>query len=465
MSNEKYRCMHHLTPPRGWMNDPNGTCFYNGAYHVFFQYTPENVNGGNKSWGHFISKDMINWEFAGIAINPDNERDLDGAYSGGALINDGKLELYYTGNVKEKGQYDYINEGRQHNVLRIKSNDGISFSEKELILTNEDYPEELSCHVRDPKMWQQDGFIWMMLGARTRDSISSILILKSADGNNWTKHMLYRLKSGQGYMFECPDYFKMGEMGVLAGCPQGIDSEDGKYQNIYNSGYYLVGKNDILNMNENELDALLKKDNFQEWDFGFDFYAPQTFEAADGRRIIVAWAGVPDSEYLNRPALEEGWQHCMTALRQLELAGGHIFQRPVREYEERLTGEKKFVSGETVSGEFDLTFECRDDINTSIGNDILLTAENHDVTLEFISEAGDGRKKRIVHLPEKIYKVRIIFDRSIMEIYINDGWAVMTTRYYPENPDEIKVVFEGVKKAVVQKMDEISIRQPPCRHE
>ena len=86
MAGEKYRCAHHLMPPAGWLNDPNGACYYNGTYHIFFQYSPDNVNGGNKCWGHYVSKDMFNWEFAGTAIYPDSERDSDGAYSGGALI-------------------------------------------------------------------------------------------------------------------------------------------------------------------------------------------------------------------------------------------------------------------------------------------------------------------------------------------------------------------------------------------
>ena len=53
------RLTHHLMPPTGWLNDPNGLCWYKGRYHVFFQYSPFESNGGLKFWGHYSSEDMI----------------------------------------------------------------------------------------------------------------------------------------------------------------------------------------------------------------------------------------------------------------------------------------------------------------------------------------------------------------------------------------------------------------------
>ena len=92
----KYRHKYHLMPPTGWLNDPNGLSYYGGNYHVFFQYAPEDARGGDKCWGHYQSPDLLNWEYTGIAIYPDTEYDRNGAYSGGALTDDGNLELFYT---------------------------------------------------------------------------------------------------------------------------------------------------------------------------------------------------------------------------------------------------------------------------------------------------------------------------------------------------------------------------------
>ena len=48
---QKQRLTHHLMPPTGWLNDPNGLCYFKGRYHVFFQYSPFDAEGGLKLWG------------------------------------------------------------------------------------------------------------------------------------------------------------------------------------------------------------------------------------------------------------------------------------------------------------------------------------------------------------------------------------------------------------------------------
>ena len=100
VSDRKFREKLHLMPPVGWLNDPNGLCQFQGIYHAFFQYSPFNAEGGVKMWGHYTSKDMIKWEYQGTALYPDQPFDCHGVYSGSAFIEDGKMYLYYTGNVK-----------------------------------------------------------------------------------------------------------------------------------------------------------------------------------------------------------------------------------------------------------------------------------------------------------------------------------------------------------------------------
>ncbi|MCR5654072.1 MAG: glycosyl hydrolase family 32, partial [Lachnospiraceae bacterium] len=102
----------HLMPPVGWLNDPNGLCECNGVYHIFFQYSPKNADGGEKYWGHYTTKDFINYTYTGPFMSPDNPLDKDGVYSGSAYVEDGEIYVYYTGNVKEKGDYDYTYAGR-----------------------------------------------------------------------------------------------------------------------------------------------------------------------------------------------------------------------------------------------------------------------------------------------------------------------------------------------------------------
>ena len=121
----RFRWKIHLTPPVGWLNDPNGLCQLGGVYHAFFQYSPFDAEGGVKMWGHCTSGNMIDWEYQGVSLFPDQPFDCSGVYSGSALIEDGKMYLYYTGNVKlEDGEYDYVNTGREANTVLVESADG-----------------------------------------------------------------------------------------------------------------------------------------------------------------------------------------------------------------------------------------------------------------------------------------------------------------------------------------------------
>ena len=138
----RFRLGHHLMPPVGWLNDPNGLCWYKGKYHVFFQYAPFDVEGGLKFWGHYTSEDLVDWKYEGTALYPDSPYDCHGVYSGSALAESEKLHLFFTGNVKIDGDYDYINEGRETSTLHVESEDGIHFGDKEEIISFEKYPEE-----------------------------------------------------------------------------------------------------------------------------------------------------------------------------------------------------------------------------------------------------------------------------------------------------------------------------------
>ena len=117
------------------MNDPNGLCQFQGIYHAFFQYSPFDAEGGVKMWGHYTSTNMIDWEYQGTALYPDQPFDCHGVYSGSAFIEDGKMYLYYTGNVKlEDGEYDYIRTGREGNTVLVMTEDGKTFGKKKELM-------------------------------------------------------------------------------------------------------------------------------------------------------------------------------------------------------------------------------------------------------------------------------------------------------------------------------------------
>lgn len=446
------RLKHHLMPPAGWMNDPNGLCFYRGRYHVFFQYSPQDVYGGLKCWGHYVSEDLVHWDYLGIPLLPDTPWDKDGVYSGSALTDDGLLELFYTGNTKEEGNHDYILSGRGANILYVSCVDGVNFGKKKLLLTNADYPDGYTCHIRDPKVWKENGIYYMILGGRRIENKGAALIYRSDDKKNW--EFLKEVTTGEpfGYMWECPDLFELGKRTVLSVCPQGLKREEFRFQNVHQAGYFLfensLGRGDAEGISP-EIENLTAPSGFQEWDMGFDFYAPQTFLDEKGRRILLAWAGVPDmeEEYKNDPSIAEGWQHSMTMFRELTVKNGRILQNPLEEYKqlrrEKLAWEAgrplEFDSCAEIAIQFDPGDKGKKGIR--LGDSLEFYFVNGTIQMKFLDDSGWGRNERKAKA-ECIENIRVFVDSSMLEIYVNMGEFVFTTRYFMRD-NKRKIFISG----------------------
>ena len=429
---DPHRQRFHLQPPVGWLNDPNGLCVYGGQYHAFFQYGPFDVNGGVKHWGHAVSTDLLHWEQLPVMLYPDEPFDCHGAYSGSALVEDGTMYLYYTGNVKHPGNFDYIKEGRGHNVCLAVSKDGVTLDSKQCLLTNRDYPAGLTCHVRDPKVFAYEGRYYMVLGARTLEDKGEVLVLESTDKLRWTHINTLTTPEPFGYMWECPDLFCLDGQWYLAVSPQGIQC-----QNVYGCGWFAIH-------GDWRGDCTLSE--FHELDAGFDYYAPQSFVDGNGRRIQIGWMGMPDEPtYDNAPTVACGWQHCMTAPRELTAgAGGVVLQQPVREIEHHYASVRMGEGSLEVAGDtcFDVVVGGVDGAFTAIvdgelklafvpaGGELPARFEMR-FTDEGRASAGCGRTVRWEPVDE-VRNVRIVGDVSSVEVFVNDGALVFSTRIYPE---------------------------------
>lgn len=426
----KWRQGLHLEPPCGWLNDPNGLCCFGGYYHVYFQYAPDSADGGGKKcWGHYRSPDMLKWEFTGTVLFPDIPEDRDGVYSGCAVVSGDVLHLFYTGNVKEHGSFDYIRSGRGANVIHVTTADGIHMSEKEVLLRNGNYPRFCSCHVRDPKVWYENGRWRMVLGARTLDDKGCVLFYESDDLTSWY-YIGTDAVSGFGYMWECPDVFRTGGHKYLSVSPQGLEHSDIKNQNVYQSGYF-------------RYDGGLK--GFTEWDMGFDFYAPQTFESPDGRRIIIGWMGIGDIPYSN-PTSALGYQHCLTIPREITVdSGGALLQNPIRELESLRSERNTLNAGEslTISLPFELTAKVGGSFEIAVDSFMKMSWNGKMFELRITDEKhGGGRTVRRAVLGE-CADIRIIADKSSVEIYLDGGKTVLSSRMYPDS-GEVEISAEGI---------------------
>ena len=523
MTNDFWTPQFHLFPPQGWMNDPNGLCQFKSVYHAFYQYTPEWPANELRFWGHAVSKDLLSWETLPIAISPDAACDKDGAFSGSAWIEtrnasagdcghdngaaagscghggDGNddargsaaarevMRLFYTGNVMDEThpEADGIDVGREAYEVMVTSEDGLNFSPKCVVLKPGDYPDTCTNHVRDPKVWEQDGALRMLLGARERDTAASpaksadercdsgaALIYDSSDcGKSWTLHSVIRganalgHREAFGYMWECPFLVQLDDQEFLSVCPQGLsegastepsagtESSIGaskgsrlsdsanlqentssepldKWQNIWQSGYFpLPGSQKLINV------ETVSTDSFMLWDHGFDFYAPQTFVDNSGRTILIGWMGIIDPTYHSYP---EGIRFChnLTLPRELSLSGdGVILQRPIKELDAKRRECVEFFADTVVkidqlSADIEITGISGD--GTLTLNDALELSYSKGIfALKFIDEdIAAGRTQRSIRLKE-LSELRLIVDGSTVEIYLNDGRVVFSTRWFP----------------------------------
>lgn len=445
------RLRFHLMPPTGWMNDPNGLCWYKGKYHVFYQYGPFDANGGVKFWGHWTSPDLLHWQQQPVALCPDQPWDIHGVYSGSALVEDDALYLYYTGNVKHAGEgYDYILTGRGHNTALAVSRDGIHVDKKQLLMENKEYPKDMTCHVRDPKVWKQDGKYYMVLGARTTSDRGEILVYESADKYNWAHINTITTPEVFGYMWECPDLFCVDGQYIVSMSPQGVTREGNKYQNVYSCGYFpLYG----------DFRGDYTLGDYTESDVGFDYYAPQSFEAPDGRRIVIGWMGMPDADYTNPTAAESGWQHGMSVPRELHWNGERLTAVPVCELDK--------LHGACRRLEFSGMAQCAladgadiqianqaNRLHVMIGTDAVIEWGDGLLTLTLSECSGCGRTQRVAEV-EKLDSLRILADTTSLELFVNGGEQVMTTRYYPQDAHALHIGGQGT--AEIYDMDAMEL--------
>ncbi len=319
MSHDTWRMGFHLMPPTGWLNDPNGLCQLDGTYHVFYQYSPDwPAPDAPRGWGHFASEDLVRWRAVDreFVIAPDTPDEASGAYSGCAVPYEGGARLYYTGNVKEPGDFDYVHDGRRSVQILVESPDGYRMGEKSVLLRNADYPAFCTRHVRDPKVWREGGTWWMVLGARDLDDHGLALVLRSADGLAWENAGTVRPAEPFGYMWECPDRIELGGREWLSFCPQGMQGLPWANGIRDQAGYVPMAPGARLCEG-----AVVDAGSFRRWDCGFDFYAPQTFVDESGRTLLIAWMGLPEADFESAP---DGmtWCHCLTVPREVTAGAG-----------------------------------------------------------------------------------------------------------------------------------------------
>lgn len=411
----KHRQLWHFSPKAGWMNDPNGLIYFKGKYHLFYQFNPYGAKWSAMHWGHAISEDLVNWEHLPIALAPSEPYDnhpQGGCFSGSAVDDHGVLTLIYTATTN-------YGEGFVQSQCIATSEDGIHF---EKYAGNPVIPEPPVCgskDFRDPKVWKHQDQWYMVVGS-SKDQKGKALLYRSADLRHWSfVNALCESRGELGTMWECPDFFEIGDKHVLMFSPMGL----GERKTVY-----LVG----------DMDYKTGKFNYQstgEVDWGFDFYAPQSMIDNKGRRIVVAWANAWDWMPWWKdfgPTEKEGWCGSLSFPRQIKLMDdGKLQFIPVEEIEKLRVSEKESVNLELLN-EKRLSLPASGKIAYEM--EIELDLKNSDAKQVVIDLKADDEKS-----------TKICCDLAYAEISIDrsnsDGWSTGINRCPLESAGKSKLMI------------------------
>ena len=201
---EPWRPQFHFTPATNWMNDPNGMVFYDGEYHLFYQYNPWGDKWGHMSWGHAVSKDMVSWKHLPVALYEENDVMI---FSGSAVVDwkntsgfgrDGKppMVAIYTGH--------YTRKPLQNQDLAYSNDRGRTWTKYAgnpvLDIGAQDF--------RDPKvMWHEPTHRWVMTVAWPVQR--KVRFYSSPDLKTWTHLSDFGPAGSTNGIWECPDLFPL----------------------------------------------------------------------------------------------------------------------------------------------------------------------------------------------------------------------------------------------------------------
>jgi beta-fructofuranosidase len=464
----KMRQRYHFMAPSGWINDPNGLIYFRGKYHFFYQYNPYDAVWGAMHWGHAVSEDLLHWEHLPIALAPSEPYDDDprgGCFSGSAIEHEGKLYLLYTGAVNHGA-------GAVQTQCLAYSVDGVTFEKyagNPVITTPAGYS---AADFRDPKVWKHGDSFYLVLGAK-KDDRAQALLYRSDNLREWEfVNVLAESRGELGSMWECPDFFALGGKHVLTFSPMGLGER---------KAVYLVGEMDY-NTGKFHYTAV------GELDWGFDYYAPYSFPAPDGRRIVVAWANGWDWLPWWKdwgPTYPEGWCGWFALPREMRLLpDGRLQFVPVKELEQLRQDERlyadlqvdaepfEFAAGDGPAFELDLEIDLRG--TTAERFTLLLrcgagrqTAINFDLRrseMTFDRGQADGWSTGVTRSPlnltdKETLNVRVFSDQSSIEVFVDDGRTVHSGNVFAGNEQNRNFIVAAGGRLQINRMQMWGIKR------
>ena len=453
---EPFRPQFHFSPEEQWMNDPNGMVYYEGEYHLFYQYYPDSNVWGPMHWGHAVSKDMIHWEHLPFALYPDS---LGYIFSGSAVIDYNNttgfgskdepamvaIYSYHDPIGESAGRIDYQTQGVAYSIDKGRTWNKYA--------GNPVLPNPGINDFRDPKViWNEELQKWQMIIA-VKDHIS---IYSSEDLKSWEHISDFGSDIGaHGGVWECPDLFPLNDghgnlkwvmlVSINPGGPNGGSATQ-----------YFVGDFDGH--------TFTPDDTVTRWmDYGTDNYAGVTWSNIpenDGRRLLIGWMN--NWQYANVVPTTE-WRGAMTLPRELVLDGKILKSVPVKEIESLRDEPFSFdINKETwklPGALLELNFDVDPEegpfqlvLSNDLDEEVIIGLTEEQLSIDRTNagisnfEAGFAQK-HYAPLHEEVNRVTIYLDKASLEVFINDGTVVMTEIIFPNKPYD-KLSFIGNKEGL-----------------
>ncbi len=457
LASDPLRPQYHLLPAHNWMNDPNAPIFFRGRYHMFHQYNPHAAVWGNMHWAHATSPDMIHWQHEPIALSPTpGGPDRDGVFSGSAVLDNGKPIVIYTGvappaSEAEATLRDGVHTWREVQCLAIAKDKSLRTWQKLSDPVIAAPPAGLSVTgFRDPCLWREGNDWMLILGSGIRHKGGAVLLYSSPDLRHWT--YLHPLVEGPasndtgvnpvdtgvnpvdtGEMWECPDFFPLGEKYVL------LISTMGKVR--WKVGTYTNRR------------LTPEKEGVVDWGA---YYAAKSMLDAEGNRILWGWITEtrPDAALITA-----GWAGAMSLPRVLTLNSENELQINVAPAVQQLRAAHVGIPSNTAPSARQKVlnaFRIRDlsaELNLKFppqAGTFSIHLESDDGESFATISCADKSGSRELHVnsvtallsgaPGSPLHLHLFLDGSVLEVFVNRSTA-LTARIYqiPSGPLRLKM--------------------------
>lgn len=439
LAEDPLRPQFHLLPRANWMNDPNGPIYWNGQYHMFYQFNPDGAYWGNMHWGHAVSPDMVHWRHLAVALAPaPDSPDADGCFTGTAVIQDRRATILYTGarsvSPDEATSRDGPSPLKETQCLAVARDADLMVWEKTAAPVIAAPPPGVEVNgFRDPSPWRQGEWWYTVLGSGIAGEGGAVLLYRSLDLRNWEyMHILARRRHAAAFdpfdpweAWECPEFFPLGDRHVL------IYSAGGKAQ--WQTGRLDTG---AMTFHAEQAGVL---------DYGA-YYAPKTQLDRNGNRILWGW--IPETRPLEE-SKAAGWAGMMSLPRVLCLSSNGRLRFQVTGEVNQLRSREQVLK---ISGSADELRQRIDSIRVKdCCGEVLFRARRGREPFELMLHGGetslvprlalkydpsrrdrfhiDGRPLPLELGENEDLEIHLYADGSVMELFVNHQ-AAWVKRFY-----------------------------------